>query len=116
MIELVSIVLVISTYSHQTEPLRILFLAFLTVLFADLASIPFPSFSYSELALWEYTVTRMASVDFCFLALPLFALAIFDRRIARRRLTAGSLRFARSVSCCSHIQRPLSDFRGQLLF
>ena len=66
-IQLISIVLLVSTYSRQTEILRIIFLAFLTILFADLASIPFPSFSDSGPALREYTVTRMASADFAFL-------------------------------------------------
>ena len=88
-IELVSIVLVISTYSHQTEPLRILFLAFLTVLFADLASIPFRSISYSQLGFMGIHGDKNGLGGFCFIALPLFALAIFDRRIARRRLTAA---------------------------
>ena len=78
-IELVSIVLVISTYSHQTEPLRILFLAFLTVLFADLASIPFRSISYSQLGFMGIHGNKNGLGGFCFIALPLFALAIFDR-------------------------------------
>jgi exopolysaccharide production protein ExoQ len=87
-IELVSIVLVMSTFSHRTEPLRILFLAFLTVLFADLASIPFRS-SYSQLGFMGIHGDKNGLGGFCFIALPLFALAIFDRRIARRRLTAA---------------------------
>jgi O-antigen ligase len=81
-IELVSVVLVISTFSHKTEPLRILFLAFLTVLFADLAAIRFGSFGGFN----GIHGNKNALGAFCFFALPLFALAIFDRRIARRRL------------------------------
>jgi exopolysaccharide production protein ExoQ len=102
-IELVGIVLLISTYAHQSEPLRILFLAFLTILFADLASIPF-RFSYSEIGFMGIHGHKNGLGGFCFLALPLFALAIFDRRIARWRLTAalalictvGLLLFSRS--------------------
>jgi O-antigen ligase len=84
-IELVSVVLVISTFSHKTEPLRILFLAFLTVLFADLAAIPFGlSGGFNGIH-----GNKNALGAFCFFALPLFALAIFDRRIARWRLTGA---------------------------
>ena len=86
-IELVSIVLLISTYSRQTEPLRIIFLAFLTVLFADLLLIPFPSLSYFE-GFKGIHGHKNGTGGFYFLALPLFALAIFDRRIAQWPLTA----------------------------
>ena len=48
LIECASIVLLISTYPQRTGALRILFLSFLTVLIMDLASIAFPSFSYSS--------------------------------------------------------------------
>ena len=92
-IELVSIVLLMSTYSDQTEPLRIVFLSFLTVFFADLASIPFPSFSYSELGFHGVHGSKNLLGELYFLALPLFALAIFDRRIARWRLTAALASF-----------------------
>ena len=87
-IELISIVLLISTYSRQTELLRIVFLAFLTVLFADLASIAFPSISYSEAGFMGIHGHKNGLGGFCFVALPLFALAIFDRGIAAWRLTA----------------------------
>ena len=86
-IQLVSIVLLVSTYSRQTELLRILFLSFLTVLFADLASVPFTS-SYSMGDFMGIHGHKNAAGGFYFLALPLFALAIFDRRNALWRLTA----------------------------
>ena len=88
-IELVSLVLLMSSYSRQTEPLRIIFLAFLTILFGDLASIPFPSISYSPIGFMGIHGHKNSLGGFCFLALPLFALAIFDRRIARWSFTAG---------------------------
>lgn len=86
-IELVSIVLLISTYSRPTEPLRILFLSFLTVLFADLASVPFRSYSYLDGFMGIHGHKNTAG-GFYFLALPLFALAVLDRRISHWRVTA----------------------------
>ena len=85
LIECVGIVLLISTYPHPTGPLRILFLSFLTVLFLDVASIPFPSFSYSPDPPGFMGIHGHKNVagGFYFLALPLFVFAIFDRRIAR---------------------------------
>jgi exopolysaccharide production protein ExoQ len=103
-VELVTIVLLVSTYSHQTELLRILFLAFLTVLFADLASILVPSISHSELGFRGIHGHKNGLGGFYLFALPLFAFAIFDRRISQWRSTAalasictvGLLAFSRS--------------------
>jgi exopolysaccharide production protein ExoQ len=88
-IELVSIVLLMSTYSRPTEILRIIFLAFLTILLADVASIPFPSISNSEIGFRGIHGHKNGLGEFCFFALPLFALAVFDRRIAHWRSTAA---------------------------
>ena len=115
-IQLVGIVLLISTYSRQTEILRIIFLAFLTILFADLASIPFPSFSYSEIGFKGIHGHKNGLGGLCLFALPLFGLAIFDRRIARWPLTAALASICAVVYCFFHIQRPLLDFPGWLLF
>jgi exopolysaccharide production protein ExoQ len=106
LIECVYIVLLISTYSHPTGPLRILFLSFLTILFLDVVSIPFPSFSYSPdpPGFMGIHGHKNSAGGFYFLALPLFVFAIFDRRIAKWPYTAmfasicavGLLLFSRS--------------------
>ena len=106
LIECAGIVLLISTYPNPTWPLRILFLSFLTVLFVDLASIAFPSFSYmpSPAGFKGIHGHKNGAGGFYFLALPLFVLAIFERRIAKWAYTAmvasicaaGLLLFSRS--------------------
>jgi exopolysaccharide production protein ExoQ len=85
-IELVSIVLLISTYSHPTEPLRVLFLSFLSIMFVDLIFIPFPS-HYLDGYVGVHG-HKNSTGAFYLLALPLFVLAILDRRIARWPYTA----------------------------
>ena len=106
LIECAGIVLLVSTYPHPTGLLQILFLSFLTVLFMDLVSIAFPSFSYSldPPGFMGIHGHKNGAGGFYFLALPLFVLAIFDRRIAQWHYTAmfasicaaGLLLFSRS--------------------
>jgi len=89
-LELICIVLLMCTYSRPTEPLRIIFLSFVTILLFDLASLAFPSFSFSSNPTGFRGIHGQKNVagEFYFLALPLFILAIFDRTIAVGRRTA----------------------------
>ena len=64
-------------------------LSVLTILFADLASIPFRSFSNTEIGFRGIHGHKNGLGGFCLFALPVFGLAIFDRRIARWPLTAA---------------------------
>ena len=106
LIETVSIVLLISTYSHPTRPLQLLFLSFVTILFLDVVSLAFPSRSYSAdpPGFMGIHGHKNGAGGFYFLALPLFIFAILDRRIAHWPYTAvfasicaaGLLLFSRS--------------------
>jgi len=89
-LELICIVLLMCAYSRPTEPLRIIFLSFMTIFLFDLPSFAFPSFSFSSNPTGFRGIHGHKNVagEFYFLALPLFILAIFDRTIAVGRRTA----------------------------
>jgi putative transposase len=81
---------VICTHSHRTEPLRIIFLAFATLVVLDVASLAIPSRSFSSDPPGFVGVHGHKNVagEFYFFALPLFGLAIFDRSMAIGRYVA----------------------------
>jgi O-antigen ligase len=80
-LELLSIILLICTYSRTIEPIRIIFFSFLTILLMDLVSLSFPSFSYSSSPAGFMGIHGHKNIagEFYFLAIPLFVLAVFDR-------------------------------------
>jgi O-antigen ligase len=90
-LEIVSVVLLMHTYSRPTEALRITYWSFVTILALDLASLPFPSFSYSSFPSGFVGIHGHKNVagEFYFLALPLLVLAVFDRRITGMPLPAS---------------------------
>jgi O-antigen ligase len=87
-LEVFSLILLISTYSCRTEPLRIIFLAFATIVVLDVASLAKPSISYSPDGFAGIHGHKNVAGEFYFFALPLFGLAIFDRSIAIGRYVA----------------------------
>ena len=89
-LEVVSIVLLMHTHSRPTETLRITYWSFVTILALDVASLAFPSFSYSSFPPGFVGIHghKNVSGEFYFLALPVFVLAIFDRRITGNPLPA----------------------------
>jgi O-antigen ligase len=89
-IEVFTLILLVSTYSRRTEPLRILFLGFVTLALLDCASLAVPSRSFgSDVPGFQGLHGHKNSAgEFYFFALPLFGLAIFNRSIAIGRYLA----------------------------
>jgi O-antigen ligase len=89
-LEVFSLILLTCTYSRRTEPLRIIFLAFATIVVLDVASLATPSHSFSSNPPGFVGVHghKNSAGEFYFFALPLFGLAIFDRSIAIGRYVA----------------------------
>jgi len=88
-IELITIVLIICTYSRPAELIRVLFFSFLTILCLDLASLLFPSISHSSTGDFRGIHGHKNSAgEFYFLALPVFILCIFGHGTFLHRLVA----------------------------
>ena len=94
-LEAIAVILFATAYADQYKLLRVIYLSFAFILALDVAFLSIPDHSFTPIgyagAHYHKNITGM----FCLLALPVFLLAILDRRIFPYRI----LSFALALCC-----------------
>jgi exopolysaccharide production protein ExoQ len=83
LMEVISLVCFAAAYPDQYRILRIIFLSFGLMVLIDIVLLAFPEVSYTSIGYAGMHEDKNQTGMFCFFALPVFLLALFDRRIFR---------------------------------
>ena len=84
--EMTTIILIAAAYQDQYKLLRVIYLNFSLIVMADIALLSVPEISFTPIGYAGAHYSKQLSGTFCMVALPLFLLAIMDRRIFPSRL------------------------------
>jgi exopolysaccharide production protein ExoQ len=93
--ETITMILIASAYRDQYKLLRVIYLSFAFILILDIAFLGMPDLSFTPIGYAGVHYHKNSTGMFCLLALPVFLLAAFDRRIFQSRIVS----FALSLCC-----------------
>jgi exopolysaccharide production protein ExoQ len=97
-IEIITAILFAAAYRDQYKLLRVIYLSFAFILILDVAFLGVPDISFTPIGYAGVHFHKNMTGIFCLLALPVFLLAVIDRRIFSLRIVSVTL-----LLCCSMI-------------